>query len=242
LIELLVVMAIIAVLASLVLAALPGIRERGRRTVCRNNLHQMAVAMNLYGIDHQDWLPSGQFTNDDRRPIYLPLLSMTAQQAFVTYARSSNYLDCPNLRQFFVRSNDWRRPFDRNHQQIGYFYLAGRPRTPWEPSGGPVSNTWTSPVRLSDPSHLIVFADLNYVAPCVGRMVSAHGRTGPMVETLSNPTAELGAYTRPVERRMAGTDVARLDGSVEWRGAKLMQWFRGALEGSSDNSTCMAAW
>ncbi|MEN9674787.1 MAG: hypothetical protein RIS76_683 [Verrucomicrobiota bacterium] len=57
LIELLVVIAIIAILASLLLPALGNARERAYRTACVANNKQLAIAMQLYANDSQDYLP-----------------------------------------------------------------------------------------------------------------------------------------------------------------------------------------
>src|SRR5579872_2643815 len=53
LIELLVVIAIIAVLISLLLPAVQAAREAARRTQCRNNLKQIALAEHNYHDVHQ---------------------------------------------------------------------------------------------------------------------------------------------------------------------------------------------
>lgn len=58
LIELLVVIAIIAVLAALLLPALSSTRERARRVVCMSNLHQIHVAIGVYGEDFDGAPPS----------------------------------------------------------------------------------------------------------------------------------------------------------------------------------------
>ena len=59
LIELLVVIAIIGILAALILPALQNSKERGRQAYCKNNLHQISVALMMYSDDHKkfpDWL------------------------------------------------------------------------------------------------------------------------------------------------------------------------------------------
>src|SRR6266542_2784774 len=57
LIELLVVIAIIAILASLLLPALARAKAKSTRVKCNSNLHQAAIAMQMYADDSQGYYP-----------------------------------------------------------------------------------------------------------------------------------------------------------------------------------------
>ncbi len=58
LMELLVVMAILALLVAILLPAVQQVREAARRTECRNHLHQLAVAVHNYESTHRRFPPS----------------------------------------------------------------------------------------------------------------------------------------------------------------------------------------
>lgn len=58
LIELLIVVAIIAILAGMLLPALNAARQKARSIACMNNLKQQGSCFQMYFSDHKDWIPS----------------------------------------------------------------------------------------------------------------------------------------------------------------------------------------
>jgi prepilin-type N-terminal cleavage/methylation domain-containing protein len=60
LIELLIVIAIIAVLMAVLIPALNRAKEMGKRAACMNNLKTLALAWTLYCSDHEGLMPSSQ--------------------------------------------------------------------------------------------------------------------------------------------------------------------------------------
>ena len=58
LVELLVVIAIIGMLAALLLPALQSSREKARQSYCKNNLHQLSLALIMYKDDHKGVFPN----------------------------------------------------------------------------------------------------------------------------------------------------------------------------------------
>ena len=84
LIELLVVIAIIAVLIALLLPAVQQAREAARRTQCRNNLHQIGLALHNYHDTHSCFPPGWVGSTGSDAPAHawgvmiLPFLDETA--------------------------------------------------------------------------------------------------------------------------------------------------------------------
>jgi prepilin-type N-terminal cleavage/methylation domain-containing protein len=69
LVELLVVVAIIAILAALLLPALSQAREKGRRTTCLSNLRQFGIALTLYTQEQNNLLETVETSQAYRWPI-----------------------------------------------------------------------------------------------------------------------------------------------------------------------------
>jgi type II secretory pathway pseudopilin PulG len=67
LVELICVVAIIAILASILFPAFARARQRARAVSCMNNLQQIGMALRFYAEDHGGRFPP---TNDDFSPLY----------------------------------------------------------------------------------------------------------------------------------------------------------------------------
>lgn len=70
LIKLLVVIAIIAILASMLLPALNKARENAWGSLCMGNLKTCAQALNMYADDYKDFFPLAQWTAGDGKVYY----------------------------------------------------------------------------------------------------------------------------------------------------------------------------
>ena len=144
LIELLVVIAIISILASMLLPALGKAKEKGVTIFCVNNLHNIGMAMQMYGDDANDRLPTtsanitiagqGAWTNGGGW--------MYGLQDYI--GKNTNVYRCPALSQ--------------QYKQSGYSYFLGSEAFY---QGGPVS----IPMRGIDiPSFYILSGDCIYPA------------------------------------------------------------------------------
>jgi prepilin-type N-terminal cleavage/methylation domain-containing protein len=64
LVELLVAIAIIAILASLLLPAMARAKSAGKRAVCTSNVRQLAIAIQMYLHDYDDYFPAANIVGD----------------------------------------------------------------------------------------------------------------------------------------------------------------------------------
>jgi prepilin-type N-terminal cleavage/methylation domain-containing protein len=156
-VELLVTISIIALLATLLLSGLASARERGKRTVCANNIRQFILAAQLYAHDNDDALPRPESN-------CTALIRKTTLTNLVRYLGNTEPLDCPNLhRRFIERSPQWRNGWREQgpNSAIGYHYLGGHKSTPWPGNSRHVAASWASPQKFSGAAISDLVADLN---------------------------------------------------------------------------------
>lgn len=160
LIELLVVIAIIGLLAALLLPALNQAREKARATSCLNNVHQIGLALNLYGDDHEGWLPTqASGAAGGTNPFYTEQL--------MPYLPSATAWGCPSMSRWTYPNDKWKTAMAGQY----LLTLADGWGDGW-PAYGPnpyhvlVKPSWGGPYRLtkfSQPSNTYVFGEMFYL-------------------------------------------------------------------------------
>jgi prepilin-type N-terminal cleavage/methylation domain-containing protein/prepilin-type processing-associated H-X9-DG protein len=97
LIEILVVVAIIALLVAILLPSLSRARENTRRLACGSNLHQIAISASMYAMEH----PRGQFIPITGTGGYDGL-----RYLYPKFLRAFNVAVCPNTKNVVRRPQD----------------------------------------------------------------------------------------------------------------------------------------
>ena len=93
LIELLVTVALLAVLSALLLPVLARLQEQGRRAACQNNLKQLGIAFQLYLGDWDQTYPNPY---DGSRKTDTGRIFLTWKRAIFRYAASPGVFKCPS--------------------------------------------------------------------------------------------------------------------------------------------------
>jgi len=175
LVELLTVIAIIAILAALLLPVLSHAKATARRSVCANNVHQINLALLLYVDDHADSIRA--ITN--REAIYFtykqsigPYLSRNGSNTNdAVFVCPADDFDCtmPAIQDFFLFQNVTGTGFCHLEKTYhsSYFFNGEADDAETRMSAKPFAS-------VRDPSRLVLVAELS---AAIG--LSAHDRRQP---------------------------------------------------------------
>jgi prepilin-type processing-associated H-X9-DG protein/prepilin-type N-terminal cleavage/methylation domain-containing protein len=214
LVELLVVVAVIALMAALLFPALVQARARARKSACASNLSQIVRAGMLYLQDYDERFPSCYPTEG---PPYL------ADHRFLLhpYLKSWDLFYCPERQTVRAECLDPEHDFSPGARCMGYGYNWGSglfwyesfakgdglvrsvPETPW-PVGVGLS-------EVAEPAHCLFFGDTNDYD-----FVTLFRPSMPGAASARPSSASSGGLRYEPPRHSGGNNFAFVDGHVQW--------------------------
>jgi len=230
LIELFVVIAIIAILASMLLPALSRAKLLSRETACMNNLRTLTLATLVYAGDANDRLPDLQKDPRTGDTYSLPynLIGHWRDELLTKWGIGRKILYSPS-------NSKWNRDdfyyWDNGAAAVtGYFYFGGNPRynsdnpretfsVMWRLKNSPGAELPLFPERTSSQkTHFkFIWTDMNRQSPYQGADTPAQSSKNTWV-TPDDPN-RWGAnhlYQGPEGGWPRGSHVGHVDGHVEW--------------------------
>ena len=162
LIELLIVVAVIALLLAISLPCLSKVRQRARRMVCLNNIHQGLLISSMYSADADQFLPLGN-TIDKKNPQYndswdagdqLYLFNAVTLEALSqSYGASERLATCSSAEQYLKDSKTLLMSLPSTHavterMLLGWIYWGNR--GDWFDSE--LGKKYITPKRIGDKS------------------------------------------------------------------------------------------
>jgi len=218
--ELVVVVAIIGLLASILFPVFAAARERARQTSCASNLHQIGLGFVQYTQDNDGMMPPGdgyQYTNVSLKKGYLLGLTTYIQP----YLKNTQVLHCPDDPvQDSTGANT-----DDNGDFTDYaynFYLGDSPSTP-----GKVCNTDGSDCEaVANSESIVVLPAATVLATDASPYSASQVTWGPVFGegydsggwyTVDyNNLALPHIYSIPALRHLGGANYLLCDGHVKW--------------------------
>jgi prepilin-type N-terminal cleavage/methylation domain-containing protein len=217
LVELLVVIAMTGVLMAIMLPALATAKERTRRAVCKGNQRQLLAALQMYGNENGQLLPSSA----DNKGYYhsIVMSDSTFTNLVGDYAAGeSNIFYCPNI-AFGSGTGAVAQHNPAFGYVIGYNYLVGSGVTSsTSPDPEVAQQKWPS-VGTNE-----LLADANYWTPANASIgyfpsqmkVAPHTVTGAAMTQGSSFTVGLSGGSSASIGAVGG-NIAFSDCSVQWR-------------------------
>ena len=227
LIEVLVVVAILALLAAILLPSMAKAREQSRRTVCESNQRQLLVATLTYAHTWRGYLP----LKNEPLSVWYSVPFTWNHRTMVTQARRNwggdmKVVTCPSHRGELAEAK--RFPAGSSVGEDEWMtcvaYLAGtadQSLNPWGPGAEPQwfdAKPTAAEIRLGKnkrPAEKIVFADLNVWADEGWSFVN-HAKPG-LSSVLGDWWGSAGSETlQGTIGLIAGGNRAYVDGHVQW--------------------------
>ena len=235
LLELLVTVGVISLLVAVLIPSLLVAKERGRRIVCRSNIHQFLIGIHSYASETDNALPSG--LSDSGEDEHTPVLSRSTIDMLTELLGNDRVMVCPWLRKQFDGPVGWNYG-EFGYLFIGYNYLGGHGGTPW-PLAGLAEETWKSPQFTTDKTSKPLLTELNTWTPYPDHQMSfaPHGSRGPIDDYMKAPT---GKGKTSKEIGAAGGNNGFLDGSAHWKDIEDMKIYRSSR--NYDELGCFSAW
>jgi len=141
LIEMLVVIAIIALLATLLTPMVGRVMDKAKQTACKSNLHQIGIAAQGYANDNGGYLPYATYNSSTR-----------------WYTKLAPYAGGGVL----GKQSIWSCPSTKKNVWLGYGWnYHGLGHSPQDPRLGPTS-------YISEKGSLVLLADVRYAMDFVG--------------------------------------------------------------------------
>jgi len=225
LVELLVVMGVIGILASLLLPSLSAAKESARRTKCMSNLKQFDMGMIMYGDENHDKMPdmAGGLWAWDLPYAVSDILLKNNITRDIMYDPGFPEMNCDGLWNFYPPATSG--PYGTNaYRVIGYAMTfpgtASETYTNQNPRVSPQPISYTNGdtvVNLPAPNR----SDRALVA---GATISARTQNDPAQRASYQYSNITGGY-KPLPHRSAhllrgrpaGDNVGMLDGRAQWR-------------------------
>jgi prepilin-type N-terminal cleavage/methylation domain-containing protein len=223
LVELLVVIAMTAVLSALMFPALSTAKEKSRRAICASNIRQLLMIVREYADDNENYLPS---CADDKGYYHSIVLSDVVFTNLVDLAGgNSNILYCPNI-VFGSGPDTVKQHIPNVGYVIGYSYLEENINASEKAPDYTVLQKKYPAISTNE-----LFADANYWVPSSASSsdyfkpqmkVAPHTAMGAAISQGSSFTLGLpGGSSASIGA--VGGNIGFSDGSVIWRNLLRMQ-------------------